>query len=185
MKRQILTLVGMAYFGLPVLAAADFSGSWVRDSAQSDPVQNFMYWLTREPNSGGAGGGGGRGGGRGQGGPGGRGMGGPAPMVVEQSAGMLQVTDPQSGAIRKYKLDSQPFTVAMDTGLQKATVAASIEGDTLVIRTTEPYGGMPGNVTLEVKDVWTLSPDGKVLTIATTRTAPAVEKSFKEVYNRQ
>ena len=68
MKKQILTMVGMALFGLPMLAIAaqNFSGSWVRDDAKSDQVPNQQYWLTREPNSGGAGGGG-RGGGGGPG----------------------------------------------------------------------------------------------------------------------
>ena len=73
----------------------------------------------------------------------------------------------------------------MDTGIQKATVTASLQGDTLVIGTTQPYGGMPGNATLEVKEVWSLSPDGKILTITTTRTVPAVQKTFKQVYNRK
>jgi hypothetical protein len=66
MRKQILTMVAVALVGLPVLAMAaqNFSGSWVRNNAKIDQVPNQMYWLTREPNSGGAGGGG-RGGGRG------------------------------------------------------------------------------------------------------------------------
>ena len=182
MKRHVLTMLGMACLALPLPAlAADFSGSWIRDNAKSDQMPNFMYWLTRDTNSGGAGGGG-RGGGRG---PGGRGNGAPAPMVVAQSGNTLQVTNPQTGAISKYTLDGKPSAVTMDTGIQKASVSASMQGDTLVIASTEPYGGMPGNVALQVKEVWSLSPDGKVLTVTMTRTAPAVEKTFKEVYNRQ
>ena len=159
------------------MGAPDFSGAWVRDNGKSDPVPNTMYWLTRSTDTGG-------GGGRGRGGPGGGRGAAPAPMTVQQSASSLQVTDPQ-GAVRKYALDGKPFTMVMDTGVQKATITAKLQGDTLVIGTTEPYGGMPGNATLEVKDVWSLSPDGKTLTITTTRTVPAMQKTYKQVYNRQ
>jgi hypothetical protein len=44
---------------------------------------------------------------------------------------------------------------------------------------------MPGNVTLQVKEVWSLSPDGEILTITTTHTSPAAEKNFKQVFNRK
>jgi len=104
------------------------------------------------------------------------------PMIVQQDANSLQVVDPQ-GTVRKYMLDGKPHTTTMDTGVEKATVIASWQGDTLVIGTTQPYGGMPGNVTAHIKEVWSLSPDGKILTITTTRTIPAVEKIYKEVYN--
>jgi hypothetical protein len=179
MKQHILMMLGIAFFASPVVAmAGDFSGSWVRNNAKSDPAPNTMYWLTREPNSGGAAGGG-RGGGRG---PGGRGPA-PVPMIVQQDANSLQVTQPQ-GAVLKYKLDGKPFTRTTETGMQKATITSSVQGDKLVISTTEPYGGMPGNVTLHVNEVWSLSTDGKILTITTTRTAPANEKTFKAVYDR-
>jgi hypothetical protein len=44
---------------------------------------------------------------------------------------------------------------------------------------------MPGNVTLQVKEVWSLSSDGKTLTITTTHTSPAAEKTFRQVFNRK
>jgi hypothetical protein len=184
MKKPILIVLAVAYFGLPFLATAapNFTGSWFRDAASSDPVPNPL--MLREDAQGG--GGGGRGQGRGAGGgrgPGGRG-GGPMPMVVAQDASSLQVTDPQ-GAVRKYTLDGKTHIVTMDTGVQKAHVTASWQGDALIISSEEPYGGMPGNVTLHAKEVWSISPDGKTLTIATTRTIPAIEKSYKEVYNKK
>jgi hypothetical protein len=105
-------------------------------------------------------------------------------MTVQQDANSLQVTDPQ-GAIRKYTLDGKPSTIATETGIEKAAVTANLQGDTLVLGSTRPYGGMPGNVTLKVKEVWSLSADGKTLTITTTHTTPAVEKNFKQVFNRK
>jgi hypothetical protein len=182
MKKQILTIVGMALFGLPMLAIAaqNFSGSWVRDAAKSDQVPNQQYWLTREPNSGGAGGGGGRGGGGGNRG------GAPAETVVtvQHDANSLTVTSP-NGAVQKYTLDGKPFSKPMDTGMAKAVITATTQGETVVISTTQPWGGMPGNASLEIKEVWSLSPDGKVLTVTTHRNTPAVQNSYKTVYNKK
>ena len=78
MKKYFVVMVAMSFLALPGLsiAAQNFSGSWMRDNAKSDPTPNAQYWLTREPNSGGAGGGGGRGGGGRGGGGGGGGRGG-------------------------------------------------------------------------------------------------------------
>lgn len=175
MKTHILMIVGMACFGLPILTAAtpNFSGSWMKDNSKSDPVPNPL--LLREAPQG-------RGGGGGRGGPG-RG-GGPMPMVVTQDANSMQVIDPQGG-MRKYALDGKPRPATMETGVQKAVVTASLQGDTLVISSTGPYGGMPGNVTAHIKEVWSLSADGETLTIATTRTIPAIEKIYKEVYTKK
>jgi hypothetical protein len=105
-------------------------------------------------------------------------------MNVEQDANSVQVTGPQ-GATRKYALDGKPYTSATETGVEKAAVTANLQGDSLVIGTTRPYGGMPGNVTLNVKEVWSLSSDGKILTITTTHTSPAAEKNFKQVFIRK
>jgi hypothetical protein len=170
-------VLGIALSGLPfvAMAAPNFSGSWVQDNAKSERVPEPL-WLTRAPA-------GGRGGGGRAGGPGGRGNA-DVLMSVQQDANSLQVTDPQ-GAIRKYTLDGKPYTSATETGIEKAAVTANLQGDTLVVGTTRPYGGMPGNVTLKVKEVWSLSPDGKMLTVTTTHSTPAVEKTFKQVFNRK
>jgi len=176
MKKNAMVL-GVALLGLPLLAMAalDFSGSWVQDNAKSERVPEPL-WLTRAVP-------GARGGGR-AGGPGGRGSTSEAVMTVQQDAKSLQVTDPQ-GAIRKYTLDGKPSTRATETEMTKATVTARLDGDSLVIGTARPYGGMPGNVTIQIKEVWSLSPDLKTLTVTTTHTSPAVEKTFKQIYNRK
>ena len=69
--------------------------------------------------------------------------------------------------------------------MAKAAITAGIQGDTVVISTTQPWGGMPGNVSLEIKEVWSLSPDGKVLTVTTNRNTPALQNSYKTVYNKK
>ena len=179
MKKYLVMMIATALLGLPAfsIAAQDFSGSWVRDNAKSDPTPNAQYWLTRDPNSGGAGGGGGRGNAGGGGAP-------AAVTTVQQDANTLTVTSP-SGAVQKYTLDGKPFSKPTDTGVAKAMISATAQGDTLVITTTQPWGGMPGNASLEIKEVWSLSPDGKVLTVTTHRNTPALQNSFKTVYNKK
>lgn len=167
MKNPLLVLGMMFVSSLAMAAAPDFNGSWIRNPKSSDPAPNAMYWTTRLP-------------------PGGMG-GGPRNvdiiLTVHQDGKNMHVAESQS-VVRDYTLDGSPHTRATDTGIQKAVVTAQVEGDSLVIDTTEPYGGMPGNATLKIKQVWVLSPDGKTLTITTTRDVPARQQTFKEVYNR-
>jgi hypothetical protein len=175
MKKQLLMLGIILLPTLTMAAPPDFSGTWAKDAANSDPVPDLSYWMTRTtppaapaPRPGG----------------GQR----PAPVVlltIQQDAKTLHVVDSQS-LIHEYTLegDDSPHTKPMDTGIQKAEVTAKLQADNLVIETSEPYGGMPGNVTLKVKEVWSLSPEGKTLTIVTTRDIPARHQEYKQVYTR-
>ena len=182
MKTVTVMILVIALFGLPALATAaqNFSGAWVKDNAKSDPTPNLMYWLTREPNSGGAGGGGGRGGGGGNRG----GAQAPDVTTVVHDATSLTVTTP-AGVVQKYPLDGKAFSKTTDTGVAKASISATTQGDTLVITTTQPWGGMPGNASLEIKEVWSLSADGKILTVTTHRNGPAQQTSYKTIYNKR
>lgn len=167
MRKQLLILA-MTVLPAVALAAPDFNGTWSLNRASSDPAPNEMYWLTRAPEPSG-------GGGRGR-----------APevlMTVRQDGKNLQISDSQHPQ-RNYVLDGSAHTRATDTGIQKATDTANLQGDNLVIETAEPFGGMPGNATLKIKETWSLSPDGKTLTITTTRDLPAKQMTFKQVYNR-
>jgi hypothetical protein len=148
-------------------AEPDFSGTWVRDGAKSDVVPNTMYWLTRGVEAGG-----------------GRGRNTQTVIEVQQTAGRMQVADPARPP-RTLMLDGKPHAVPTDTGMQMATVVATAQGETLTVSTTQPFGGMPGNVTLRITETWSLSPDGKVLTVRTERDLPALRQSFSEVYNRR
>ena len=168
MKKHLL-MVGMILVPTLALAAGpDFNGSWTRNSAASDPVPNQMYWMTRQ-NTGG-------GGGRGRGGN-------DTVMSVKLDGDKLHVAE-TNATPNDYTLDGASHTKPTATGIQKAEVTARRQGDTLEINTSEPFGGQPGNVTLKIKEVWSLSPDGKTLTITTTRDIPARQQTFKEVYTR-
>ena len=166
MNTRILMMIAVL---LPALAFAepDFSGTWVRDSAKSDVVPNTMYWLTRGVEAGG-----------------GRGRNTQTVIEVQHSAGRVQVADPARPP-RTLMLDGKPHAVPTDTGIQMATVVATVQGDTLTVSTTQPFGGMPGNAILRITETWSLSPDGKVLTVRTERELPAQRLSFSEIYNRR
>ena len=166
MKTRFLMMIAVL---VPAIAFAepDFSGTWVRDGAKSDVVPNTMYWLTRGVEAGG-----------------GRGRTTQTVIEVQQTAGRMQVADPARPP-RTLMLDGKPHTVPTDTGIQMATVVATVQGDTVTVSTTQPFGGMPGNATLRITETWSLSPDGKVLTVRTERDLPALRQSFNEVYNRR
>jgi hypothetical protein len=150
-----------------VFAEPDFSGAWLRDAAKSDVVPNTMYWLTRGVEAGG-----------------GRGRNSQTVIEVRQRAGQMQIGE-AARPLRTLMLDGKPHTVPTDTGIQSATVVATLQGDTLMVSTTQPFGGMPGNVGLTITETWSLSTDGKVLTVKTERELPASRQSFTEVYIRR
>jgi hypothetical protein len=166
MKTLLLT---MAVTLLPSMSLAEpnFSGTWVRDSAKSDVVPNTMYWLTRGVEAGG-----------------GRGRNTQLVVEIQQTAGRIEITDP-ARPLRTLWLDGKPHSVPTDTGLQASTVIATVMGETLTVSTTQPFGGMPGNSTLSITETWSVSPDGKVLTVKTERALPALRQTFTEIFNRK
>ena len=166
MKKFLLTMVVVL---LPAMSSgqSSFGGTWVRDTAKSDVVPNTMYWLTRGVDAGG-----------------GRGRNSQLVLEIQQSAGRIEITDPARN-LRTLVPDGQPHSVPMDTGLQTSTVTAKVAGDTLTVSSTQPFGGMPGNSTLTVTETWSLSPDGKVLTVKTERELPASRQTYTEIFNRK
>lgn len=146
--------------------AADFNGSWVRDGARSKAAPYPNYWLTRAPAAGG--------------------FNPNAPFVVrvQQSATGVIVTHPLFPQ-RSYVLDGKAHSSRADSGLVQVSTTAAMAGDTLKVTTVQPFGGMPGNVTMTATETWSLSPDGKELTITTVREVPATTQSFTEVFKKQ
>ncbi len=166
MKTYLAPALCLALLPSLALAAQDFSGTWVRDNARSDPNNYPVYWLTRVT-------------------PGPGGFGNQETVVeVKQSAASLQVVNP-TRPFRSYVLDGKPHETLTDTGLQKATITASAQDDGLSITTAQPYGGMPGNVSASFKESWSLSPDGKVLTVTLVRSSPAKQQVTRDVFNRR
>jgi hypothetical protein len=170
-RKLSLCLALAALVLLPALAstaasAADFSGAWVRDAARSKPAPYPNYWLTRVPPGGGFN------------------QNNAFVLRVAQTATSVQVSDPIHPQ-RNYVLDGKAHAGRTDTGMADMTTTVAMAGDTLTVTTVQPYGGMPGNVTMKATESWALSADGKELTITIQRETPAKTESYAEVYKRQ
>ena len=61
---------------------------------------------------------------------------------------------------------------------------ATFEGDQLVMTQTHAKKGDQGEPAMSRQSVWTLSPDGRVLTIDTTMHTPHGDRAMKTVYVR-
>jgi len=61
---------------------------------------------------------------------------------------------------------------------------AAFDGDRLVVTGTYAMKGEHGDKTMSRQSVWSLSPDGAVLTIETTLQTPRGVHNIKSVYTR-
>lgn len=167
MKKSILIVLSAAVMPLLACGAAPgFGGSWLLDEANSDALPHPNYWLTR--------------------GVGTRSDAEPL-MTVTMDGKNLEITREarMSDNYISYMLDGKPHSQPMDTGMAQETVTAQVDGDKLVVVTSQPYGGMPGNATMDTREEWSLSADGSTLTIVTSRDLSGIKQTFTQVYNRQ
>jgi hypothetical protein len=168
MKRNLY--LGLLVFGIALLALAvaapNFSGAWIRDKAKSDPM--------------------------GMGRPGGGGGGGQAPdvevtLTIKQDANSFE-TSTQRGdrppRETKYTLDGKENTTTTQRG---STVSKSKwNGDVLVIEGVQKFTNQAGDaMEMKFKDEYSLSADGKVLTVTNTSSGPQGERTSKQVYNKK
>jgi hypothetical protein len=167
MRKIFAIAAALAFLPALAMAAPNFTGTWVRDSANSDTVPGSMYWLTRGVDAGGA-----------------RGPQSQVTLDITQTASSLTLVDPVEKQ-RTFTLDGKPYSVPTDTGVETATVTSTLNDANLTIVTQQPWGGMPGNVGLTVRRTWTLSPDGRVLTVNTVRDTPAKRETYREVFNKR
>jgi hypothetical protein len=166
MLRHIVLAAGLIL--MPAIASAqEFSGAWVRDGQRSEIVPSSMYWTVRGVDAGG-----------------GRGPDTQFVIEIDHSGETLQITDP-SRPLRVYSLDGREHTVPADTGIMNATIRASVQGDAVVVERSQPYSGLPGSVTLDTTEYWTLAPDGNTLVLTTVRETPARRITYTEVFNRR
>ena len=192
-------LVVGAPVGLEAQERPDFSGTWVVESVEFEGPQGNADGGRRgrgQGRGGIRGGGGGRGqGGRagrgGQGGRGGRGgQGGRAGrggqggggvvgspyqegdrMTLKQTNEALIVTDETRSRMSRYPLDGREIG---NPGPGDSTIRsrASWEGAALVIESTLSVAGPQGDMTLSTREVRSLSPDGRTMTLVATGQMP-------------
>jgi len=210
--RRFVAVVSLALL-CPVLNTwaaeqnSDFSGTWILDSEKSDAAPIPIRSLGAEPGGRGGGGFGGMGGG-GFGGMGGGGMGGPgfgrkgpapkiepAPLVIKQTDAEFRIT---SGTIvdgkknlteEVYKLDGeekvQKVPIKDSDDFIKYSTKVELNKDKFKIRSKKEFPGTKD----EVKKEYSLSKDGKVLTVKTKTTNQTghmvMQTEQKQVYNKQ
>ena len=159
MKKALLLMV----VGLCLVAAvwaADMSGTWVLDTAKSDPM------------------GGAR---QGGGGGGGAAPAGPVEIVVKQTPTELSITRSFGGNANetKYTTDGAEHTMSTQRGDTKYKAVATADSITVTGTRAGRNGDQP------FKEVYSMSADGKVLTVANTRTGQNGEQTTKQVYNKK
>ena len=111
-------------------------------------------------------------------------------MVVEQEGTSIRVTrimktqGDERKEIHTYKIDGNETT---NTGFRGETVVARAfwEGDRLVVVSTRTKRVLTKDISAESRGVWSLSPDGKLLTIAAQVNSPRGEQRVRAVFDKQ
>ena len=162
-----LSLVALAVVLVSAQEKVNFSGTWVLDKSQSDVSQ--LMGLSDDPE---------------------KARNTSMTMVVEQQGSnlrvnrMLKTQGEERKEIHTYKIGGGDTT---NTGSRGETVVgrAFWEGDKLVIVSTRTWRVLLKYVSAESRGVWSLSPDGKNLTIATQVNSPRGEQRGKVVFDKQ
>jgi hypothetical protein len=162
-----LSVVGLAVVLVGAQGKADFSGTWILDKSQSDVSQ--LMGISEDPE---------------------KVRSASMTMVVEQQGMSLKVTrmlktqGEERKEIHTYKTDGSE---TVNTGFHGEPVVARTfwEGDKLVISSTRTRKALLKDVVIESRGVWSLSPDGKTLTIAARVNSPRGEQRVKAVFDKQ
>ena len=108
--------------------------------------------------------------------------------MIEQAGNLLKVTRAKARGNPGRSTSVTYVTDGTDQACQghhgNSVTRAVFEGDRLVVTKTHPMQGQPGERTMSREALWTVSPDGKVLTIDTTLQSPRGTRTVKAVYLR-
>ena len=152
-------------------AQPQFTGTWVLDRAQSQLPSHGPH---------------------GQGMPDRQGAPPEVKLIVEQQGNLLKATRTVASGPRERSM-SETFTVDGSERTEQtprggtSVTKATLGGDRLVVNKTHTRPakeqGQPAR-TFSRESVWTLSPDGRTLTIDTTMQSPRGERTMKTVFVR-
>jgi len=84
---------------------------------------------------------------------------------------------------QKFTLDGQENKNSSGRG--ELISKSRWEGEQLIIEGTQKVTSPRGDMEVNLREVYSLSADGKTLTILSTRTTPQGERTTKQVYNKQ
>lgn len=167
-----LVLAGLLASTAQAQEKPNFSGTW-----KLDPAQSQM--------------GGGMGGGRpggGGGGGGGGGMGAAQEVTIAQDGTTLRITMTVMGEARTQSFDlaGKPSTNQMAMGRMggEMVTTSTWDGNKLVTTGSSNITTPQGAMSIQTREVRSLSADGKTMTVETTRTTPMGENTTKLVYTR-
>jgi len=178
MKRLQRTIGTMALLllGIGVVAAQaepQFSGSWVLDRSQSQfpshegrgqkaPDAQQQPAVPHQPPQ--------------------------VTLVVAQQGNTLKVTRTFAMGTRQHSMTDTIVADGSDQIQQgyrgNVVTRSTFEGDRLIVTHTRTKKTDQGEQTMSRQSVWTLSPDGRVLTIDTTMHSPRGDRAMKTVYQR-
>lgn len=171
MKSMLLTILGLVTLPLTACGQStpDFSGTWVANEAESEKAVDTNYWFGRIAAE----------------------VPGQPDLRVEQDGDTVSVYE-EARVLTRYDYPAVYVADAKErrvtdsgTGLAQVTITTSWNNGELVIDSVKPWGSMPGNITLQSREVWRLASGGNKLSITTTHKSPAKEISYTRVYDRQ
>ena len=109
-------------------------------------------------------------------------------LLVEQQGNVLKATRAMARGNTERSTSVTYVTDGTDQTYQghrgNSVTRAVFEGDRLVVTKTHTMLGQQGERTMSREALWTVSPDGKVLTIDTTFQSPRGTRTVKAVYLR-
>jgi hypothetical protein len=158
-----LTLLAVVAFSTTAPGNPNFTGTWVLDRSKSDMRQMRNLEAVQDAS---------------------------LTMVVDQQGNLLHVTrtfkieGEEKQEVHTYKTDGTETT---NTGLRGESVVtrANWEGDKLVVVSIRKISMLVRDITVESRGVWSLSPDGKTLTIEGTVHTPRGAQQMRWVFDRR
>src|SRR3989442_2175823 len=109
-------------------------------------------------------------------------------LVVQQQGNTLKVTRTMTMGSRERSMTDTVVTDGSDQAHQgyrgNVVTRAAFEGDRLVVTRTHVKKDDQSDQTMSRQSIWTLSPDGRVLTIDTTFHSRRGDRAMKIVYQR-
>ncbi|MEP6705014.1 MAG: hypothetical protein ABJB34_09430 [Acidobacteriota bacterium] len=86
-----------------------------------------------------------------------------------------------------YSLDGKETIVEIDgpNGKMPIKYKAALEGGKANLSSSRSFNGPMGDVTVTTKDTWTLSPDGKTLTVARLQSSPRGDSTSTLVFAKK
>jgi hypothetical protein len=109
-------------------------------------------------------------------------------LTVAQQGNSLKVTRTFAQGTRSHSMTDMIVADGSDQVQQgyrgNVVTRSTFDGDRLVVTHTRTKKTDQGEQTMSRQSVWTLSPDGRVLTIDTTMHGPRGDRAMKTVYQR-